>query len=254
MTLPCTPAPVASRTLRPRRRAPLAVTAGAAALALVLAAAPARADVIWQGGSADGAGVFGTIECDDPGVLSVVDGAFRFQKSVGTYRCEARGVRADGERLAFAEDETYWLGWTQSLELVPDATQGDWVAWQWKSYPNADQNYPLLLRVQSGELRLTYVAPGEVWTTIWSAPVSELDEHRVAIGIHTSATEADGWVELYYDGERQTFADGSTRYAGRTWDSANEPKWGAYDRDNTAFEIANRVSDLVIGTTKEDVL
>ncbi|MBF4459397.1 hypothetical protein [Pseudoclavibacter sp. VKM Ac-2867] len=228
---------------------------GALALSFLIASAPAaNASVLWTGDPTDGTSAFGNIECEAPGVLDVEADAFRFQKSVGTYRCEARGVSVDDQRVVFAANQTYWLGWTQAFELVPDSTQGDWVPWQWKSYPNADQNYPLLMRVQDGQIKLTYVAPGGAWSTIWSTPVEAFTPNAVAIGIHTSSQASAGWFELYYNGQQQTFLDGSSRYHGRTWDSANEPKWGAYDRDNTSFQIANRVSNLSIGTTKEDVL
>lgn len=109
------------------------------------------------------------------------------------------------------------------------------------------------MTVGDGLVRLVYVGPGEGWKTIWSEPVEAFTWNRVAVGIHTSASAATGWVELYYNGVRQTFSDGTTRYTGRTWDSANEPKWGAYDRDNTTTEIVNRVGGLKLGTAYGDV-
>lgn len=250
-----------SRTERPprgRRRALLAALAASSSAALVLlGAVPASAVPLWDGDASGGTTVFAGDECPAPGALSIeTDGAgdyFRFQKSVGTYRCEVRGVRVDGAGYAFAENETYWLGWEQNLGFTSEGPEGDRVSWQWKSYPNADQNYPLLMRVDNGRLYLTYVAPGGVWSTLWSTPVETGIWNDIALGIHTSGSETGGWVELYYNGIQQTFSDGSTRFTGRTWDSANQPKWGAYDRDNTAYEIVNRVRQPRIGTTLGDV-
>jgi len=241
----------------PRRVLAALAAAGSAALLAATWTVPAQAATIWDGDASNGTSVFGNAEseCGD-GELSVEsdDGSyFRFEKSVGTYRCEARGIDVEGERYAFSENSTYWIGWDQNVGFTSEGSEGDWVSWQWKSYPNADQNYPLLMRIDNGRMHLTYVGPGQAWQTIWSAPVEAGQWHRIAIGIHTSSSASDGWVELIVDGERQTFTDGSTRVAGRTWDSANEPKWGAYDRDNIAYEIVNRVRDPRIGTTSADV-
>ncbi|MEV5824230.1 hypothetical protein AB0L25_01490 [Spirillospora sp. NPDC052242] len=241
----------------PVRLHPSLATATAAALVLLDPGA-ARAAVVWDGDAARGTAVFGNVECTSPGSLvpaAQQDGhgtVFRYTKAVGVYRCESRGIRVNGTRHTFAENRTYWFGWEQKFSTVP-GSGSDWVPWQWKSYPNASQNYPLLMTVGAGRLQLKYVAPGEVWHTIWSAPVAAWDWNRVAIGVHTSTSASSGWVELYYNGAKQTFTDGSTRYAGRTWDSANEPKWGAYDRGNTTTEIVNRVDSLRMGTTHTDV-
>lgn len=243
---------------RRKCRAPSLIASATALCGVMLFnAGPAQAAVVWDGAASRGTGVFGSVECDSPGSLVTAaqdDGrgtVFRYTKSAGTYRCESRGITVDGSRYTFASDRTYWLGWEQKFSVVP--TGSDWVPWQWKSYPNATQNYPLLMTVGDGRVRLVHVEPGEVWRTIWSEPVEAFAWNRVALGIHTSTSASAGWVELYYNGAAQTFSDGTTRFAGRTWDSANEPKWGAYDRDNTTTEIVNRVGGLTVGTAYGDV-
>ncbi|MFV0126392.1 hypothetical protein ACLGI4_01510 [Streptomyces sp. HMX112] len=231
--------------------------ASAGAAALVLNPWSAQASTVWDGDAAKGTGVFDGIECASPGSLVTAgqdDGhgrVFRYAKSVGSYRCESRGIKVGGSQYVFANNKTYWFGWEQKFSTVP--TDSDWVPWQWKSYPNASQNYPLLMTVGKGKLNLIYSGPGQDWTPIWSKPVTAFDWNRVSIGIHTSDSASSGWVELYYNGVKQTFTNGSTRYTGRTWDSANEPKWGAYDRGNTTTEIINRVDSLTLGTTYADV-
>ncbi|MCK8678021.1 heparin lyase I family protein [Streptomyces lichenis] len=242
-----------------RRRTPLLIGASAAAAGVVALVNPlsAQAAMVWDGDAAKGTGVFGNVECSSPGSLvtaAQTDGhgtVFRYSKSVGTYRCESRGIKVGGSRYAFANNQTYWLGWEQKFSVVPSST--DWVPWQWKSYPNAQQNYPLLMTVGKGKVNLVYAGPGQDWKYIWSKPVTAFDWNRVAIGIHTSSSASSGWVELYYNGAKQTFSNGSTRFSGRTWDSANEPKWGAYDRGNTTSEIVNRVDSLKVGTAYGDV-
>ncbi|MDQ1013004.1 hypothetical protein QFZ82_007489 [Streptomyces sp. V4I23] len=249
-----------SRHGRKKLSKPLLVASAAATAAAtaLLFSSSAQAAVVWDGDASQGTTVFGNVECESPGSLVTVaqdDGhgtVFRYTKSVGTYRCESRGVRVDGSRYAFADNETYWFGWEQKFSVVPTST--DWVPWQWKSYPDAEQNYPLLMTVGNGKVNLVYVGPnGASWRYIWSKSVEAWDWNRVAIGIHTSGSASSGWVELYYNGAKQTFTNGSTRFTGRTWDSANEPKWGAYDRGNTTTEIVNRVDSLKFGTTYGDV-
>ncbi|MFJ8820759.1 hypothetical protein ACIREE_03140 [Streptomyces sp. NPDC102467] len=234
------------------------VAAAAAAALLLINTGTAQAAAVWDGDATHGTGVFGSVECDSPGSLvtaAQTDGhgtVFRYTKAVGVYRCESRGIDVGGSRYTFANDHTYWLGWEQKFSVVP-GSGSDFVPWQWKSYPNSSQNYPLLMTVGSGVLKLVYVAPGASWKTIWSTPVTAFDWNQVALGIHTSDSASDGWVELYYNGVQQKFTDGTTRAEGRTWDSANEPKWGAYDRDNTTTEIVNRVDSLKVGTAYGDV-
>ncbi|MFJ4624525.1 heparin lyase I family protein [Streptomyces sp. NPDC088812] len=246
-------APTRRRTPRARRSAPVVV---AVALAWSAALAPsAHAATVWDGDAAQGTGVFGSVECAEPGSLVTAanpDGhgtIFRYTKPSGLIRCESRGLSVDGARYTFAADSTYWLGWESQLSTV----SGDFVVWQWKSYPNADQNYPLIMTVKDGAVRLFHVGTDAAWNLIWSAPVAAGAWHRFALGVHTSASASSGWVELYFDGTAQTFTDGGTRFTGRTWDSANEPKWGAYDRDTPESDVVHRVDGLRMGTTHADV-
>ncbi len=88
----------AAATSHPRipRLRMTALAAGAAVMLVMAGATPAGAAVIWDGDESGGTAVFGTNECPSPGALTVQsDGDrdyFRFQKSVGTYRCEVRGA------------------------------------------------------------------------------------------------------------------------------------------------------------------
>ncbi|MBC9717225.1 heparin lyase I family protein [Streptomyces sp. TRM66268-LWL] len=240
--------------VRPRL---LALTAAASAMVL-LTSSPAFAAVIRNGEASQGLGVFEGVECPAPGSLVTseqTDGharVFRYTKAVGMDRCESRGIKTGGSAYTFRNNSTYWIGWEQNFSVVP-GSGSDFVPFQWKSYPNSQQNYPVLMTVGNGMVQLKYVGPGEVWHTIWTREVKAFEWHRVALGIHTSDSASGGWIELYYDGIQRTFSNGSTRYTGRTWDSDNRPKWGAYDRGNTATEIINRVDRLMIGTSYADV-
>ncbi|MET9594509.1 heparin lyase I family protein [Streptomyces sp. NPDC006516] len=227
----------------------------AALACLLVSATSARAATVWDGDAAGGTRVFGSVECAEPGSLVTAanpDGhgtVFRFTKPGGLVRCESRGISVGGTRYAFTPGSTYWLGWESQLSTV----SGDFVVWQWKSYPDAAQNYPLIMTVKDGSIRLFHVGTDATWRLIWSAPVSAGAWNRFALGIHTSASAASGWVELSFNGTRQTFAGGGTRYAARTWDSANEPKWGIYDRDTPQSDAVNRLDRLRVGTAYADV-
>ncbi|MDQ1006024.1 hypothetical protein QFZ82_000509 [Streptomyces sp. V4I23] len=240
------------------RRRFLALPSIALAWSCVVAS-PASAAVIWDGDASQGTGVFPTVECPSPGHLATAaqtDGhgtVFRYTKGTTEWRCESRGIKVGGARYTFQNNSTYYLGWESKLDKVSLPGGGDFVVFQWKSYPSADQNYPLLMTISDGRIRLTYVAPGGVWTGIWSAPVAAFNWNRFVLGIHTSTSTTGGWVELWFDGVKQKFSNGSQRYVGRTWDSANEPKWGVYDRDNTTDEIINRIDSLKVGTAYSDV-
>lgn len=220
---------------------------------------PASAATIWDGDASQGTGIFHGTECESPGSLDLADQTdghgtvFRFTKGTTAWRCEGRGIKTGGSAYSFGENSTYYLGWESKLDKVALPDGGDFVVFQWKSYPNADQNYPLLMTVANGRVRLHYVAPGGIWNQIWSAPVAAFDWHRFALGIHTSTSATDGWIELWFDGVQQQFTNGQQRFVGRTWDSANEPKWGVYDRDNVTDQIINRVDSLRVGTTFADV-
>ncbi|MET7789569.1 hypothetical protein ABZS93_23575 [Streptomyces sp900116325] len=225
------------------------------ALTLVLAS-PAAASPLWNGDTSGGTGVFGTLDCDAPAHTGVVfddehghGDVWKFDKPSGSPRCEARNIRVGGSAYQFRNDSTYYLGWSSAVST----TTGAFVTFQWKSYPNGSQNYPVLMEVKNGDVRLFHVAPGGTWNLIWSAPVTVWLYNDFALGIHTSDTATGGWIELYFNGTRQTFSNGSTRYTGRTWDGDNEPKWGAYDSDDPASAEINYVDGLKAGTSYADV-
>ncbi|MDI3417588.1 heparin lyase I family protein [Streptomyces luteolus] len=224
-----------------------------AAFSLVTAS-PAVASTIWDGDAARGTGVFGGIECEAPGSVTVSDfggtrgKVFKFNKPRGLQRCEARGVRADGDEYTFSNNSTYFFGWSTATNTDDAAT-----IFQWKSYPNGQQNYPVLMKVEGGVLKLFHIEAGQVWDLIWSTPVTIDHWKHIALGIRTSSSPDGGWVELYYNGRKQTFDDGSQRFVGRTWDTLNKPKWGTYGAEIADKPAINWVDDLRIGTTYADV-
>ncbi|MGH4031842.1 heparin lyase I family protein [Actinomycetota bacterium Odt1-20B] len=234
------------------KRTPLIATAaGAAAWGLVVAA-PAQASVIWNGDASGGTAVFSSILCDAPGSVTAQDNhdgrgpVFKFNKPLGLQRCEAHGLNVGGSRYTFQNDHTYYLGWDTSTN-TPDAA----TIFQWKSYGTGDQqqqNYPVLMKVEGGSLKLFYISPGENWTLKWSTPVTTSTYKRIVLGIHTSSSASGGWVEAYYNGAKVA------SFSGRTWDDrGNDTRWGSYGAEVKDKRVINWIDGLKVGTSYGDV-
>ncbi|MFG2137711.1 hypothetical protein [Streptomyces sp. NPDC048650] len=218
----------------------------------LLVASPAGASVIWNGDAAGGTAVFSSILCDAPGSVTAQDNhdgrgeVFKFNKPLGLKRCEAHGLTVAGSRYIFRNDHTYYLGWDTSTNS-PDAA----TVFQWKSYGTGDQqqqNYPVLMKVEGGVLKLFHIAAGERWTLKWSTPVATGTYKRIVLGIHTSDDAATGWVEAYYNGTKVA------SFSGRTWDDlGNDARWGTYGTEVTDKRVINWIDGLKVGTSYADV-
>ncbi|QIS19260.1 hypothetical protein [Nocardia terpenica] len=56
------------------------------------------------------------------------------------------------------------------------------------------------------------------WQTVWSSHSIATDTwYHYVVGIHTSDQLTGGWIQLWFNGVPQTFADGSTQYHCRRW-------------------------------------
>jgi hypothetical protein len=253
----------AVRRLRLRSIAmPLAGAAIGCALIIVNASEPSSAlptdapsprGLIWDGDASQSkTATFGIDNCPSPGSITAVNDAGRgkvwqFSKPAGDNRCEAHGIKVDGNMYKFQNNATYYISWSSRLSSLADNN----AVFQWKSYGDHIQNYPVVLKMIDGRLTLLQRQPGGVTALPWDAPVTAGSWNTIVLGIHTSSELTGGWVELYFNGVRQTFSNNATRWPCRTWDSRNDPKWGVYGgRDNA---ITNDVDGLRIGTTLADV-
>jgi hypothetical protein len=231
----------------------LGAALGAGILGVVLIATHAQASVIWTGDpSQPKSAVFGIDNCDKPGVIDTAnDGAhgrvWRFHKASGSNRCEAHGIKVGGSMYKFQNNATYYIGWSSNLS----STTNNNATFQWKSYGNHIQNFPLVLKMIGGKLTLLNKQPGNEQYLPWSKPVKAGEWNKIVIGIHTSGATLGGWAELYFNGAQQTFSNGQKRWPCRTWDSKNDPKFGVYGAQGSTID--NFVDDLKIGTTLGDV-
>jgi hypothetical protein len=196
---------------------------------------------------------FGILNCDRPGSISVVtDDArgkvWRFHKPADSNRCEAHGFKVNGSMFQTRNNATYYFGWSSRLSTVVRTN----AVFQWKSYGDHAQNFPLVLSTDDGSLTLFNRQPDRQDYTPWRMPITAERWYDIVLGIHTSAAPRGGWVELYIDGVQQTFSNGATRWPCRTWDSHNDPKWGVYGAAGT--DIDNDIDNLRIATRPQDVL
>ncbi|MFJ8933818.1 heparin lyase I family protein [Streptomyces sp. NPDC102364] len=229
-----------------------ATAAAAIGCAITFCVSTAHAAVIWDGDASQGTDVFATTLCDSPGSVTTGnwnDGHgtfFKFNKPIGTPRCEGHSVRTSAGEYTFKNNSTYWFGWDSMTKTGNAQT-----VFQWKSNGTNDQhsqNYPVLMKVEDGQLKAWYVAPGETWVPIGSTPWTEGAWHSVQLGITTDSA-GQGTLSVYKDGNR--FA---SRTGARTWDDlGNKPRWGTYFGTDTSTASINWVAGLKMGTSREDV-
>lgn len=215
----------------------------AIAFPLILAT-PASAALQWDGDAENGTGVFDTLLCSDLSVVNWGDShgdIFEFHKAPGEERCEAMG--AAGQTLDTGQ--TRWIGWYSTTSS--DNVQ---TVFQWKSWGTGDQqqqNYPILMKVEDGQLKVWYVSPGEVWNAVGSASFSS-GWHRIVLGVGIES-DTSGWFQVYLDG--QQIANVSSA---RTWDDmGNSPRWGTYGSTILNEDAYNWVDDLRMGSEQGDV-
>ncbi|WP_409235100.1 heparin lyase I family protein [Streptomyces sp. PA5.6] len=208
--------------------------------------------VLWDGDASRGLGVFGTTLCDAPGSVTVDNWGtargdfFKFNKPIGVPRCEAHNVRTASGEYAFRDGRTYWFGWDSMTKTGEAQT-----VFQWKSNGTNDQhsqNYPVIMKVEDGRLKVWYVAPGEEWIAIGSAPWSAGAWHSVQLGITTSSGSS-GKLSAYLDGEEI-----ASRTGARTWDDlGNKPRWGTYWGTDASTAAINWIDGLAMGESRADV-
>jgi len=249
-------------------------------LALWFMATPAGAELQWYGDPDKGRVVFNNLnfegaERHSPGtgtILPATDPVYgkiwRVHKPAADKRAEIRGAAGwsyhEGKGGVMQQGVTYYLGWRYKF-VLPENKNGGWACFQWKSYPDPGQpetftqNYPLTMGYNGRELSLTKHGAG--WSTnrsrvlkLWSRPVKIGTWVDVVLVINPSRDEKIGYVEIYFDGAKQTLLTGGTRDYCKTMDGLEvAPKWGAYNANTIGTDITVDLADLRIGTDLESV-
>lgn len=229
----------------------------ALAAAPLLLATTAGAALIWDGDASKGKGIFkasGTGNVEGSSTLTAVSDStqgtvWRYYKPGGSNRCETHGCRNGTTNVVFNDGSLYYLGWRNKITN----TTNNNAMFQWKAYgSNMQQNFPLVLKMVSGQMRLQYTPPGGNSVYIWSRSISANQWNHQVLAIRMSRSSSTGYVEFWFNGAKQTFTNGSQRYMCRTLDAEHCcPKWGIYGASSTS--ITNYVDGLKVGTTYGDV-
>ncbi|MBZ4190440.1 heparin lyase I family protein [Niabella beijingensis] len=196
---------------------------------------------VWKDINIEGSGTVTAIN-DETATL-----CWKFLKPAGSHRTEGHGAKnyqaADGDEI--------YIGWTSKL-YMPSALKTDAV-FQWKSYPTGTTaNHPIMLRTKSGNLELQYFDINHVAAVPWSVSLSTATWQKFVLRMKLSYSAATGYIELWYNGIKQTFSNGSQRYYCRTMDADYcDPKWGVYGGDEE--QATHIVKGIRIGTSYADV-
>jgi hypothetical protein len=197
----------------------VASTLAAGAIGVVLVATTAQASVIWDGDAGrPSSAVFGNDNCDAPGTIgTATDSAhgtvWRFHKAAGSNRCEAHGIKVGSRKYNFQNNATYYIRWSSKLS----STTNNNANFQWKSYGHHIQNFPIVLKMLGGRMTLLNRQPGPKDYQPWAKPIKAKQWNTFVLGIHTSSETQGGWVELYLNGQQQSFSNGKNRWPCRTW-------------------------------------
>ncbi|WP_409280949.1 hypothetical protein [Pseudomonas defluvii] len=206
--------------------------------------------VLWTGQPS----VFGNLEVEPPGSITYVfdetlkKNVWRYHKPADSrsYRCESRNIRVNGYAYKWQKNKTYQIKWKSKITKI-DSNYGDFVIFQWKSYPNGLQNYPILMTAVRDEVRFIYIDTAGKWHTLWTRKTLDGEWNSYCLTIHLSDEDQTGWIELKYNDVIQLIG-GVEKFYGRTLDGSNEPKWGVYNRDNPAHEMEQYIGELEVST------
>src|SRR5262249_1581411 len=186
----------------------------------------AHADILWEGDTALGRRAFAGVELA-PGPFAGVDAPQGFLGPVFQMevydnptrmkaRCETRGCKtADGRNFRMARGGEYYIGWASLWDPLP-TPRNRWCAlFQIHGYgPGPGSGIPFVFRtLGDGLLHLQYESVnGGGWSHIWSVPLERGVWNTFVLHVKLSTSESDGFIELWYNGEQQTFINGDTVY------------------------------------------
>ena len=238
-----------------------------AAIALVTPSQAQAANVLWEADPAKGpAAVFDGLE-RDPGAITVANDP-RYGPSIkyetwdwsnGKERCESRGMRKNGSpyRIGSADvGKVFYFGWRAKWEV--NASGGHWIAVYQLHISGASGSQPksgpfVLRTLGDGKLHFQLTAPTGGSKHIWTVPFPTNQWNDWVIGFKLSRGN-DGWVELYRNGEQQTFDNGQKRYAGATlWGTHVNTKWGVYRSGPNSGRATAWLNNAKLGTSYADV-
>jgi hypothetical protein len=229
----------------------------------LLGAAAASASVIWDGSADKGTEVFGSLQPVN-GKISIETDP-EMGKVFLTLCHDNGGTKARCEVARFkgfqeSNDGEYWFGWRHKWGPLP-TKEGKWQVLEQihLSGPGSEGGpVPLGLGAPGdGKMHLNLQDPGGKSTSVWDHPLPIGSWHSFVYHMKYAETMAAGWVELWYDGEPQTFVNGQKRIncAMAHANATSYWKWGVY-RSGSGGPIGDSYAYLWrprAGTSYEDV-
>ena len=216
--------------------------------------APARAQLLWEGQPAMGEAAFKNFNNDGSATIEPASDpergmVWRYHKVSGSNRSENHGIRVGGQPYTFQEGTTYYFGWWSKLTSLENNNAN----FQWKSYENHIQNFPVILKMIGGRMTLQYRPPGQNLQTVWAGPITANTWNHYVLALHLSKDANQGWIEIWFNSKQQTLTNGQMRFNARTYDSGNHncPKWGIYGAIGS--DITNWIDDLKVGMSHASV-
>ncbi|TSB32726.1 heparin lyase I family protein [Streptomyces benahoarensis] len=212
------------------------------------AAAPAAKGgrVLWTPRIKAGRSAFPDVQCSGGtfGVVSdrVKGKVWRARQAGGRERCEAVGPKL---KLG----STFFLGWSSKVNIHDGKSR---YVFQLKCSPSTGTaNHPVEMDITKGRIRLQAWTHKHVAVPLWTARVKNGTWHSYALKIHEG--RKSGTLELWFDGAKQRFSNGSTRYTGTTYDgTTNYLKWGSYHpstRDAVNWFTSPRMATTLAAAT-----
>lgn len=208
--------------------------------------------VLFNGDATNGTSIWKAINIEGTGALSTVNDetstlCWKYLKPSGSHRTETRGA------VGFQADEgdNIYIGWTSKI-YMPTNLQTEAI-FQWKSYPTAgsQQNHPLMLRTKNGNLELQHFDASHTATIPWSTSLSTSTWLKFVLRIKVSRNPSIGYIELWYNGVKQTLSNGNQRLYCQTLDVDDcDPKWGVYGGD--ASQVTHIVKKIRIADNYAD--
>jgi hypothetical protein len=208
--------------------------------------------ILWDGNAVNGNIIWKVAQnIEGNGTISVISDptygpVWKFYKPLGSHRTEshaAKGFQAN-------EGDDIYIGWRSKISMPLNI--GTNAVFQWKAYGNNMlQNFPIVFSTTTnGNLHLMHYAPGGKGTEVWKTTLKINTWNRFVLRLKISRDGNIGFIEFWYNGEKQNLTGNSQRYYARTLDAEYcDPKWGVYGGDIES--ITNYVGGLRIATTYE---
>jgi hypothetical protein len=217
------------------------------------ATSPARATVLWDGDAAKGVDVFEGVECTKGTVTVDSDPMYgpvwKFFFPDGDTRCEVRGSKG----YDIQPGAEIYVGWRVKYEVALGTLR---YVFQMKGYPPPalQANHPIVFATEQNNLVLINYDLHDQRHTIWQTPITRGAWQSVVVHMKMALDPTVGFIELWYDGAKQTFAGGMDRIPANTFDAGRTlVKWGIYRGGQGPGDCYEYLSRPRIGTTYQDV-